>query len=303
MRRLQLGMWHQCDPARWERYSLGMLNGLEISGYQDEAELEKARTFCDRHGLQFGVHGPILSGRGYELPLLLSPDAAERGEALRRVEAETELASRYGADYILFHYPYLPVFQPPLRRRFARMPDAAARYGYDRLPIDRFRSLSERLFAELEQLQRRYDQRIVLEHDFFGDYGDWVAEAFENHPSIGLVVDTARLDIAAKAFHDFDPFAWLERTASSVYVVHYSNVHYADETFVHHLPVRKGQDGDATYGEAYAYLAFVAARNSRFHLTFEHDADRVGTDELAEIYRRAAAVCGLTGEAHAAENR
>lgn len=293
MRRLQLGMWYQFDADRWERYSLDVLNGVEICHYPDTAGLETVRSFCGRNGGAFGVHGPILGNRGYKLPLLNSPDASERVEAMKQVEEETELASRFGADYILFHYPFYPVFQPPIRKQYPRLPDPSIRYGYDRLPRAEFRDVSERLFHELAELQHRYKQRILLEHDFFGDYEDIFIEMFLKHPEIGLVADTARLDIAKRAFDGFDPYEWIDRLASCVYLVHYSNVRYAEDTFVHHLPVREAHDGDDTHGDAYSYLRYLAERSSSFHLTFEHNPDLVEMDELSAIYRRAAAVCGI----------
>lgn len=299
MRRLQLGMWHEFDPDRWERYSLNALNGMEISQYTDTAGLEAVRSFCDRSGGGFGVHGPITANRGYKLPLLNSPEATERREAMRRIEEETVLASRYGADYILFHYPYFPVFQPPFRKPFSKFPNPSERYEYDRLPRAEFRDVSERLFHELGELQHRHGQRILLEHDFFGEYEDIFIEMFLKHPEIRLVADTARLDITKRAFHGFDPYGWIDRLAGCVYLVHYSNVRYDERTFTHHLPVREAHDGDDGYGDAFQYLAYLAERNATFHLTFEHNPDLVEPKELSAIYRRAAATCGISARPQA----
>ncbi|PYI57136.1 sugar phosphate isomerase/epimerase family protein [Paenibacillus flagellatus] len=293
MRRLQMGMWHALDESRWDAYNGNVLNGLEICHYADTESLERLRSFCDRRGVAFGVHGPILGDRGYELPRVNSPDAAERREALARIAAETELASRYGADYLLFHYPFLPVFDTPIRRYYPKMPDPRARYGYDKLSRTAFRDVSERLFHELAELQLRYGQRIVLEHDFFGDYGDIVIDMFDRHPEIGFVVDTARLDVTRRAFDGFDPYEWLDRLAPSVYLVHYSNVRYEDDTFVHHWPVRASHDGDGRFGEAFSYLRHLAERNDAFHVTFEHKHEWVEREELFAIYRRAAEACGI----------
>lgn len=293
MRRLQLGMWNGFERDKWERYHHDALNGIEICHYPDTAALEEVCSFCAQNGGRFGIHSPVLGGRGYGLPSLNSPDAAERREALKRVGEEAELASKYGADYVLFHYPFLPVFQPPLAESFARLPGASARYAYDLLPRARFRDVSERLFHELGELQHRHKLRILLEHDFFGEYEDIFTEMFLRHPDVRLVVDTARLDITKRAFRGFDPYVWLDRLAPSVYLVHYSNVRYGDGTFTHHLPVREVHDGDDRHGDAYSYLAYLAERNSSFHLTFEHNPDLVEPDELAAIYRRAAAACGI----------
>ncbi|MEF3304128.1 sugar phosphate isomerase/epimerase family protein [Paenibacillus sp. GYB003] len=294
MRRLQMGMWHELNRESWERYRTDALNGLEICLYENEARLAELQTFCEERGLRFGVHGPILNGRdGYKLPRLNSPDASERREAMKQVESEAELASRYGADYVLYHYPFYPIFQPPIRKPFAKLPDASVRYGYDRLPRAAFRDISERLFYELAELQRRRKQRILLEHDFFGDYEDIVVDMFARHPDIRLVVDTARLDVTKRAFGGFDPYEWLDKLAPSVYLVHYSNVRYEGDTFKHHLPVREAHDEDDDCGDAYRYLRYLAERNNGFHITFEHNPELVRRDELAAIYARAADACGI----------
>lgn len=293
MRRLQMGMWDKFDPVKWEQVKLDTLNGLEICQYPDEASLLEVQLFCERNGIGYGVHGPILGDHGYKLPLLNAPDAAERREAMKEVEAQTEIASRYGADYLLFHYPFLPVFQPPIRKLYRRLPGEHQRYGYDRLPRAEFRAISERMFHELAELQHLYKQRILLEHDFFGEYEDIFVEMFLRYREIGLVVDTARLDITQRSFQGFDPYDWIDRLASCVYLVHYSNVRYEEDTFRHHLPVQEIHDRDDSYGDSYRYLRHLGERNTAFHLTFEHDHTGVGTDELQEIYRRAAHACGI----------
>ncbi|RKN85574.1 sugar phosphate isomerase/epimerase [Paenibacillus ginsengarvi] len=286
-------MWHELNEERWEKYGMGALNGLEISQFSGKAQLEKLQSFCAARGLKYGVHGPILGSRGYKLPRLNSPDPAEWREAMRQVEEETELASRYGADYLLYHYPFFPIFEPPIRKLYAKMPDSSSRYGYGALTRSAFRDISERLFHELGQLQHRYKQRILLEHDFFGDYEDVFIEMFLRHPDIRLVVDTARVDLTHRAFHGFDPYVWLDRLAPSVYLVHYSNLRYEGDTFTHHLPVREAHDEDESCGDAYRYLQYLAQRNSEFHVTFEHNPDLVELRELETIYRRAADACGM----------
>ena len=63
-------------------------------------------------------------------------------------------------------------------------------------------------------------------------------------------------------------------------MVHYSNVLYEKDKFTHHLPVLPEHDHDPNYGEACAYLQYVAARNSRFHVTFEHNASLITRQQL-----------------------
>jgi len=293
MRRLQMGMWHAFSESMWKTYGMGELNGLEICAYESEESLGALRAFCDRERIAFGIHGPILGHDGYKLPRLSDPDPEERDRALQRIKREAELASRYGADYILFHYPYYPVFPSTIRKLYPQMPRPDMRYDDGRMPEVLFRDVSERLFHELAQLQHRLGQRIVLEHDYFGAYEDIFVEMFRAYPEIGLVVDTARLDVNRRAFDGFDPYAWLDKLAPSVYLVHYGHVRYDGDSFTHHLPVQGAHDGDESYGDALEYLRFLARRNDAFHITFEHDPERVSREELRAIYRRTADLCGI----------
>ena len=212
MRRLQIGMWEQFSPDRWEQLAMPLITGMEVCCLPDRAALAQVRDFCRQHGLGYGIHGPVLAEDGYRLPVLNAPDPRQFKEELQYITSEVELASSYDADYILFHYPFYPVFQEPFTP-FPRLPDIGHRYSCEQLGRGQFRDISMTLFEHLAELQQRFKQRIVLEHD-----------------------------------------------------------------------------EDERFGDAYAYLEYVAARNHQFHVTFEHDASLVSRQELDAIYRQTAAL-------------
>lgn len=293
MRRLQIGMWDQFTIDRWNEVTGEFIRGMEISQFQSKEDIEKVRRFCKSYNFKFGVHGPILNSYGYRLPKLNSPDPLQYAEALEQITTEVKLASECGADYILFHYPFYPTFEHPFTP-YPRLPDPLSRYESYQISKSEFEDISERLFERLSEIQQKYRQRIVLEHDFFGDYEEVFTRAFLNHPDIQLVVDTARLDIAKRAFKGFDPYPFLDALASQVYLVHYSNVVYTEDAFKHHLPVLPEHDQDTCYGDSYQYLKFLAERNSFFHVTFEHDHTLISKEQLHNEYRRVAGLLGLT---------
>jgi sugar phosphate isomerase/epimerase len=290
MRRLQMGMWRKFDEQHWQNYSSELISGLEISLYDDYAALRELKQQCERRGLTFGVHGPIFNHQGYTLPKVTSMHREEREQAFASIEKEVEAAAEIGADYLLFHYPFLPLFPQSPFKHFDKLPSPNMRYDSYQIKREEFRAYSEEMFRRLASLQVRYGQRIVLEHDFFGDYGDIFIEMFQKFPEIMLVVDTGRLDLSARITEGFNPYPWLESIAPHVYLVHYSNVFYEHSTFTHHLPVIPDHDHDANYGDAHAYLAFLAKRNDKFHVTFEHQAHWVSRHTLQKLYRRTAAL-------------
>ncbi|WP_231638723.1 sugar phosphate isomerase/epimerase [Paenibacillus sp. JCM 10914] len=208
-------------------------------------------------------------------------------EALQQITSEVQLASLYGADYILFHYPFYPTFQAPFRP-YPRLPDVERRYSNSQLSRGLFKERSQELFEHLSTLQLHYGQRIVLEHDFFGEYEDILIDQFHAFPDIQFVLDTARLDITRRAFPGFDPYAFLDQIAPHVYLVHYSNVFYEEHAFTHHLPVLALHEHDDNFGDSLAYLRYLATSNQAFHLTFEHQADRISRQELYQVYQQTA---------------
>ncbi|NEN84784.1 sugar phosphate isomerase/epimerase family protein [Paenibacillus elgii] len=285
-RRLQIGMWHAFSEEDMERFGSDAIGGIEICQYRDNESLWYTTKVCKEKGLSFGIHTPVFGGQPYKLPRITSIDREEREEALLHVESEVRIAAEYGADYILFHYPFVPIFPWETKQVFANMPKPEERYEADQLDAAQLKDISLRLFDTLCGLQHRYGQRIVLEHDFCGEHEELLTTMFREHPEIGLVVDTSRLDISAKAFHNVEPLRWLEAVAPYVYLVHYSNVRYEADRFIHHLPVLPEHDDDDRFGDAYAYLAYLAQRNERFHVTFEHKANLIDRNRLLELYAR-----------------
>ncbi|MCP3774974.1 TIM barrel protein [Paenibacillus sp. MZ04-78.2] len=259
-RRLQMGMWNAFSEEKMERFGSDAISGIEICQYRDNESLLYTTKVCKEKGLSFGIHTPVFGGQPYRLPRITSTDREEREEALRCVEREVRTAAEYGADYILFHYPFVPIFPLETKHDYSNMPKPGERYEADQIDAALFTDISLQLFDALCELQNRYGQRIVLEHDFWGEHEKLLTMMFREHPEIGLVVDTSRLDISARAFHTIEPMRWLEDIAPYVYLVHYSNVRYEEDRFIHHLPVLPEHDEDDRFGDAYTYLAYLAQR-------------------------------------------
>jgi sugar phosphate isomerase/epimerase len=292
MRRLQMGMWHQFSLQDWETYRTEQITGLEISQYKTEVELKEVHLFCERNGFAFGIHSPVLEEQ-YDLPQLASPLKAERVAALKRVEREAKIAASYGADYILFHFPYPPIYSEEKNLDYwLGYPDHHPYLKSGDLYEKQFLQNSRAVFESLCEIQIRTGQKIVLEYDFFGDFEDAFAELFKTYRDIELVIDTQRIDVHKRNFFNFDPYQWLAKIADCVYLAHYSNTRYRDP-FQRHLPVLKRQCLDANYGDAYQYLQFLSQKNSRFHVTFEHNPSLVTKSELHSCYEDVAELLQL----------
>lgn len=291
MRRLQIGMWHGLDLDHWSNCGSEKITGLEISQYNNEDELANLAAFCQSHALAFGIHTPVFMNKEYILPKVTSTLSLEREEAFVRIREEVAVASQYGADYILFHYPFPSIF-PSIKEPgyFARLPQFEHYESGDGIRSGEFKEWSDRLFHYLSDLQVKYNQRIVLEYDFFGEFGGLFTEMFAQYRDIQLVADVQRLDGHKRVFPGFDPFPWLNAVSSFVYLVHYSNTRYGDTQFHRHLPVLMEQSSDPNYGDAYHYLKYLAQRNDRFHVTFEHNPHLVSRQELLACYELADSV-------------
>ncbi|WP_026692421.1 TIM barrel protein [Peribacillus kribbensis] len=291
MRRLQIGMWHEFSEGNWKKYSRKGISGIEVSCYTQEQALQQAADFCRKHLLSFGIHTPIFEGED-SMPQVTSLDMDVYLKAVREVEKQVQTASQYGADYLLLHYPFPPIYPEDKDCRYWDGPPVHSYYYSENYSREEFRMTSERLFSELGALQKNYHQRIVLEYDFFGEHEDILASMFKEYPEIQLVVDTQRMEHHKRTFPGFDPFTWMDKIHPSVYLVHYSNVRFGKQK-KRHIPVLPHQENDPQYGKSFTYLKYLAEKNSQFHITFEHHPELVSKDELEECYRAAEDVLGL----------
>lgn len=289
-RRLQIGMWNGFDLERWTAYATERITGLEISQFLSTTQLEELATFIETHKLAYGIHTPVLGGQGYSLPGITAIDREERELAYARLEQEAELASRFGADYVLTHYPYPSIFPTVKDERYLATLPQFDRYEMNQVHPGDFVEFSRRAFNQISELQVRHGQRIVLEYDFFGDLEESWISLFEEFPDIKLVLDLQRLDIHKRVFPAFDPYAFMNAAAKYVYLIHYSNVKYEPDKMDRHLPVLPGQLSDPEYGDASGYLDFLSQRNDTFHVTFEHNPARVSKQELALCYDSAVSI-------------
>ena len=214
---------------------------------------------------------------------MISPVRAEREAGMEQIREEARLAAEFGADYLLYHYPFPPILASEFDAKVWGQP-VFEHYESADLDPDQLREASVRLFEQLCSIQKEYKQRIVLEYDFFGDSGDLFVEMFRSYPEIGLVVDVQRTAVHRRVYPEFDVYKWLDEVAPFVYLVHYSNAHFAEAKWSRHLPVLPDQIDDPEFGDAYQYLQFLAERNDRFHVTFEHNPTRVTRQQLDSCY-------------------
>ncbi|MDZ5474468.1 sugar phosphate isomerase/epimerase [Bacillus sp. 31A1R] len=288
MRRLQMGMWYQFSEKDWDLYHHELINGLEISQYEDRDELERVALFCSNKNIQFGIHTPVF-GKDKTIPEVTSLDDDVYSKAIKSVEEQVAIASEYGADYLLLHYPFPPIYSPVVDRRYWNGPPPHAYYYSEKIGGHNFTYISERLFQDIANLQNKHNQRIVLEYDFFGEYEEIFNQMFKEYPDIGLVIDTQRMEHNKRTFPDFNPYAWLDQIYKYVYLVHYSNVRFGEET-QRHLPVLPSHEELENYGNSLSYLSYIAKKNNTFHVTFEHNPKAVSREELVDCYEVAHSV-------------
>jgi hypothetical protein len=281
-------MWNGLNREYWETHANERITGIEVAQFQSVEQMEEMVRFCEQHNIQYGIHSPVLAGEAYSLPPITSLVLEEREDAYSRLEQEAILAARYGADYLLAHYPYPPILPKRRDPELLRLFPPFERYEMEQMTQANFVELSRRAFDTICELQVQHNQRIVLEYDFFGDLEHSWIRMFEEFPDALLVVDLQRLDIHRKAFPDFDPYPFMKAIAKQVYLVHYSNVKYVTDKSDRHLPVLPSHQQDPQYGDAYDYLDYLSRLGDKFHITFEHNPAKVSREELAQCYECAA---------------
>ncbi|MFD2442851.1 sugar phosphate isomerase/epimerase [Bacillus sp. CGMCC 1.16607] len=278
MRRLQIGMWNNFSEEFWGKYSSDDIKGIEISQYPNKSELEQLVVFCQNKKIKFGIHTPVF-GDEKTLPEIISFNKNIYSEVLIKVEEQVKLAAEFGADYLLLHYPFPPIYETVVDRRYWTGPPEHAFYYNEDIKEEDFKIASERLFHDLSVLQRKYHQKIVLEYDFFGGFEDIFVNMFNKYRDLQLVIDTQRMEHHKRTFPNFDPYKWMDKIKDYVYLVHYSNVYFG-ENVKRHLPVLPNQSDHPEYGDSYKYLKYLSDRNSFFHVTFEHNPSLISKKEL-----------------------
>ncbi|MFP7298942.1 sugar phosphate isomerase/epimerase [Neobacillus niacini] len=279
MRRLQIGMWHRFDPSFWKKYSHTLITGLEVSQFTSKEDYILLSKFSSKQNLKIGIHAPIYSHQDY--PLLSSTDKHEREQAIVEIERQVADSSIVRPDYILFHYPFPPIFPKLKNNRLWEEPKDYAYFDYSDYTKEQLRDYSSCLFESLVNFQNKYNQRIVLEYDFFGEFQEVYVEMFKKYPEIGVVLDTQRLDYHKRAFPGFNPYSLIDEIHPSVYLVHYSNTYYGN-VMKRHLPVLPFHQENELYGDSISYLKYLAQKNKAFHLTFEHNPGLVTREELEQ---------------------
>ena len=234
--------------------------------------------------MAFGIHTPVLQ-ESYSLPELAGQSRTDRDAAFHRIEKEAAIASKYGADYLLFHFPFPPIFAREKNNEYwTGYPTDYPYLKSEEVNPELFWENSVSVFERLCEIQREIGQKFVLEYDFFGDFEDIFVALFAKFPELQLVIDTQRIDMHKRTFLNFDPYKWLARIADYVYLAHYSNISY-NHPFKRHLPVLKEQCEEEEFGDSYQYLKYLAQRNDQFHVTFEHNPALVSLEELHLCYR------------------
>lgn len=286
MRKLIIGMWHSVNVEEWNQLNMGMINGLEASQYEKEEDWNKLRDFCNENNISYGIHSPIYGNKKMNLPEITSSDAEKRREAEKWIEREVELASKYGADYILFHYPFPSITPRQVDYEYWPRKVDFPTLKWNELSREEFLNLGHYIFKRLMDIQEKYKQKIVLEYDFFGEYEEEYLQIIEMYKDIQIVIDTQRLDVHKRAFPGFDPYPFLRKAAPYVYLVHHSTTLYSEHS-KRHVPVIRESIDDPQYGDAHQYLVYLSKYNQTFHLHFEHNPTLVTEDQLKECYELA----------------
>lgn len=281
-------MWNEFSMDSWNRWKAKEISGIEICGYKDLSSLEKVSEWCEDNEISLGIHSPVFSSKNNDLPWLTSANQQIREAAWQDAEQQIRVAACTHADYLLFHYPYPSLLAADMAIPFPALLKKGTHEYISPQKKWEWQGITHRLFDQLAEWERLYNVRIVLELDFFAYGGEFLVEMLEEYPEVQLVLDTARWDIARRAFGLQDTDELLKALAPYVYLVHYSNVRYRGLEYDNHLPDLPEYDRDSAYGNSFAYLQTLATVNDWFHVTFEHKADSISREQLDSIYGRVA---------------
>lgn len=208
-----------------------LANGLtrgEFYHFPPEELGALSRTLREHH-LAMSIHCPLVKPEWYPDPptlaFLCDVDAERRELNLRMVRETLEMATDFGAEYVVVHFPS-PSFTDASGTSHAEMRDIALESG-----------------ERLARLSQDYDTPIHVEG--FGPSpfldGDFIAELLRRLPPMGYCYDTGHMNMAAKR-DGLDVYGFIDRVAPYIASMHlWNNRGLDDYRRFRHIPVHPSQ--------------------------------------------------------------
>lgn len=287
------GIYGAFDPEKVAREWRAGFHGVEISCLRSQKDADLAFSFARDCEMGAGVHFPLVRDSHPAVglhPPLTSNDARERRAGFDAIARELEMADRYGARYLVVHYP-----KPAILKAGADWSDW--RFVSDREAIDeRATSLSQQedlsyaAFETLTEIARGSGVRVVIEHDIlcplhYGTAGGQglLFRLLKSHPSLGFCVDLGRLHLQEVIDSGFDAVKLLKRALTYVTNVHVWTVKAGTNKLGGHIPVHPDLRKEDGWGDIDGFLRTLSALDTGY-VMFEHRADLVTPERLDETY-------------------
>ncbi|RXZ78815.1 sugar phosphate isomerase/epimerase [Paenibacillaceae bacterium] len=290
MNRFMIGQYGAFDENKYIQDFKAGFYGVEAC-LMPEDEIDKLLARSQADGFRIGVHFPLRAGVSkLRDALFLSKDRTVRMQAYDLVERELAFLAAMRPEYVLFHYPKPVILDDRVDWSEWRFADRSEYEFESSYSLDELNEMSEALFVWLSSKGDEYHFTPVLEFDALNLYvyeDSFLEQLLEQHNTIRLCLDTARLYLQERLDPFFDSKAVIRRYAKFAATIHLSNMQINENNRIIHsrYPVLPTQDPHEGWAPIEAYLQIIKQENKSAKIMFEHRSDLVNEDELWQCYQ------------------
>lgn len=247
------------EPAKLSQlFTYDHINHIEIGEFPDEAAFHQFLKLLKEENKTFGLHSPLYRNQSkYDL---LEKVQFHSEEAWIQFESEVELMSKFGAEYILVHFPYFK----------------------DKITDD-VNLVIEDALKKLSILQEKFSIPIVCEPKLGHNRSTFGIEALHSFPieiwdkyGINICIDIGDYLLAVED----ETSSYIEKWKDHIKVVHLHNVEFQQNKYIW-VPVHPSHETAPSYYNV-GYLIKLLAKSSDVFFIFEHTPHSNPTRKFVE---------------------
>jgi len=249
-------------------------NGLQRGEFYNfpEQDLPELKKKIERHDLAFSVHAPMVKTPWYPDPptwsFLCDVDKEKRNLSLRMVRETVEIASDFGTEYVIVHFPTPPA--------------DAEESCYVKL-----KEIVWDTALHLAELSQKHNLPIHIEgfgpSPFLNE--DFLIEVITTFPGLRYCFDTGHMHVASKR-DGFDLWQFAGEMAPYIGSVHVWNSRDINDYLTyHHIAVHPSQRPEEGWADISGLLQLILIKNPSCPVIFEsgpHYPEEMGKHDFRD---------------------
>jgi len=281
-----IGMHNIFDENKYNTDYKEWFYGIEFCNLNEE-QINKVLHQQERKHFRIGIHFPLIKTDYLKRdPLIFSKDAEEAKMARAAVEREMAYAERIRARYMLIHFPKPMILNHNLSWDKCKFHDYE-HIDENEYSFEVFKQRCEEVFNWLDKLIEKYRVPIILELEVINKYlyqGNLLKDLLEEHRSIKLCLDTARLHVLDEIDNEFNLDEFILKYVPYVELLHISNIQVGEKIENRHYPALESLCVNEGWADIKNILKIISQKNKELMVLFEHRSDLISRSQLDQCY-------------------